>query len=222
MKMVRFDVLGPSHKGLRNCLSQLQFKSSQLNFSDSDQVNSLLDDLEWAKKILDAHALGEDKFLFPLLEKINEVVFKILEDEHSGLESVQENLVSELKNIARLSEKPKREELGIDFCRNLNDFIAHYFIHLQSEEMKAIPELWKSYDDLVLIEVLGKFPTVTPPDVNMKFAEFMLPALNFKERVTFLKTIKNTVPEPVFNNFIATAQKVLSSNDFSTLSKAMN
>ena len=219
--MIRFDVLGPFHKGLRNCLCQLQFKSAKLNFSDMNQINSLLSDAEWMKKILDAHALGEDRFLFPLLEKINEVVFKIMEEEHQGLEKVQENLITELKTILSTKDTSKREELGVEYCRNLNDFVAHYFIHLQSEELKAIPELWKSYEDSDLMDAVGKFPSVTPSDIAIKFAEFMFPTLNSKERVDYLMTIKKGASEPVFKNFLSTAEKVLSTGDFNALKNSL-
>lgn len=218
--MARFDVLGPTHKGLRNGLTKIQFTTAQLDFSDAKQLASLLESLEWMMKILDAHALGEDKFLFPLLQKVNPVVFKILEEEHGGLERVQTSLIEELQNIKGQSSS-NREELGILFTRNLNDFVAHYFIHLQTEELKAIPELWNSYEDSELMQAVGKFASITPSDVLAKFVEYIIPALNPKERISFMMTIKNSASEQVFNNFLAISKNVLTMESFTNLEKGI-
>ena len=218
--MSRFDVLGPTHKGLRNGLMKLQFKTAQMNFSNLDQIKSLISDLDWMIKILEAHAIGEDKFLFPLLQKVNPVVFQILEEEHSGLEIVQNNLLKELQDIQKSEDVLEREEHGTLFTRNLNDFIAHYYIHLQTEELKAIPELWNSYKDPELMQAVGKFATVTPPDVSTKFTEYIMPALNPKERISFMINLKNNVPDQLYKTFLGTAEKVLSKEDFSNLQKA--
>ena len=215
--MPRFDVLGPIHKGMRNGLSKLQFKASQLNFSDVEAVKNLTNDLRSMLEILDTHAAGEDKFLFPLLEKINNVVFNILSDEHAGLEKVQENLLIQLTGISMKKEVSDREELGTIFVKDLNDFIAHYFIHLQTEELKAIPELYKSYGDPELIQAVGKFASVTPPEATTNFVEFLMPAINFKERITFMKSLQGNVPDSVYKNMLTTAEKVLSKSDFDEL-----
>ena len=219
--MARFDVLGPTHKGLRNGLTKLQFKASQLDFSDLNLVKSLAEDLRSMMEILDAHATGEDKFLFPLLEKVNSVVFKILSEEHGGLEKVQENLLTELNAIVMKKEAPVRDELGTYFVKNLNDFIAHYFIHLQTEEFKAIPELYKAYDDEILMQAVGKFATVAPPAVSKRFVEYMMPAINPKERIGFMMGMKG-VPETVYANMLKTAESVLSKDAFNALTKGIS
>ena len=220
--MTRFDVLGPTHKGLRHGLTKLQFKASQLDFSDLTQVNSLLTDLRSMMEILDAHAEGEDKFLFPLLEKVNSVVFGILSEEHSGLEKVQENLLTELNAIVQKKESSDRDELGSHFVKNLNDFIAHYFIHLQTEELKAIPELHKAFDDKTLMQAVSKFATVTPPEVSKRFVEFLMPAINPKERVGFFLGLKGNVPDVVLTNMLSTAESVLPKEAFIALTKAIS
>jgi hemerythrin-like domain-containing protein len=219
--MSRFDVLGPAHKGLRNGLGKLQFKAGSMNFSDLSQVSDLLSDLKSMWQILDAHANGEDKFLYPMLEKINDVVFQILEEEHSGLMKVEKNIENELITIHSESDSTKREALGSIFVKNLNDYIAHYYIHLQTEELKAIPELWKSYEDFELMQALSKFATVTPPEVGMKFIEFMMPALNTKERIGFMMNIKKNTPEVVYKNYMQATEKILSQNDFKSVQNAL-
>lgn len=220
--MARFDVLGPTHKGLRNGLTELQFTASQLNFADLEQIKRLVKDLKTMAEILDAHAVGEDKFLFPLLEKVNNVVFNILIEEHGGLEGVQEDLLSELGTIERTEDASEREELGSIFVKNLNDFIAHYFIHLQTEELKAIPELYKDFSDQELMQVENQLATVTNSNVSQRFVEFMMPAINPKERIAFMMGLKGNVSDAVFNNMLNTAETVLAKDDFKALVKGIS
>ncbi len=220
--MARFDVLGPTHKGLRNGLTKIQFKASQLDFTDLKQVKNLLNELQLMMGILDAHADGEDKFLFPFLEKVNNVVFNILSEEHSGLENVQKGLLVELQAIVDDQDSSKREELGTEFVKSLNDFIAHYFIHLQTEELKAIPELYKSYTDQELAQAVSKFTTVTPPEASKKFIEYMMPAINSKERIGFMLGLKGNVPDTVYNNMLKTAETVLSKDNYDALAKGIS
>lgn len=220
--MAKFDVLGPTHKGLRNGLTELQFTASQLNFADLEQIKRLSNDLKAMVEILDAHAAGEDKFLFPLLEKVNSVVFSILTEEHGGLEGVQEDLLSELDTIEKTEDASEREELGSVFVKNLNDFIAHYFIHLQTEELKAIPELYKDFSDQELTQVVNQLATLIPPKVSQRFVEFMMPAINPKERIAFMMGLKGNVPDAVFNNMLNTAETVLAKDDFKALVKGIS
>lgn len=219
--MARFDVLGPAHKGLRSGLSNLQFKMAQSDLHDVEHMKSVLADLEWMWKILDAHADGEDKFLYPLLEKTNKKMFDTLEKEHLDLEKTQKDLLKELNSVVGLKEDNKREEQGFNFIKNYNDYVARYFTHLQNEEFQAIPELWKSYEDSKLMGALSKFSTVTPPPVAGKFAEMMFPAINFKERVGFMMNLKQNAPEPLFKSFLGTAERVLEKESYTKLEKAV-
>lgn len=127
----------------------------------------------------------------------------------------------EIKLIAKM-EKGTRAEQGHSYTVNYNAFLADYFVHVQNEETMGQEILSEHYEDIELMEAVAKFPSVTPPDVTSYFAKYLIPALNFEERVAFIGNIKVNAPPETYKLFKDIAINVLSEADWMKLKKALD
>ncbi|MHA2254355.1 MAG: hemerythrin domain-containing protein [Candidatus Kariarchaeaceae archaeon] len=212
----RFDVFYFPHKAIRNFLSQLQFRAGRLDFSDDENLAAFEEELQFAWKGLHYHAEGEEKFVFPHLEKANKSVYDTLEKEHDKMHPMMDSIENNIAAIRGLNDE-ERNAKGVSFNQSLNDFIAHYLMHLQNEELKAMPELWKVHNDDELLGMQMKIPTITPPNISAFFLKYLFPALNPEERINYLKLIHSKVPEQVYSNFRSIAEMSLESTDWEKL-----
>lgn len=219
--MVRYDVFSQAHKGLRYAINSLQFRAGSMDFDNDDTLKSFAKELNILWKLLDVHAEGEDKFILPMLKSVDEQTFKNLEKEHEKFLPIMDELKGDIDKIVEINTGD-RYEMSVAFGKKLNDFIAHYYVHLQSEELLAMPILWDNYDDVDLMIALAKFPKVTPPHITSYFAKYMLPSVNHQERVSFLAGIKKNAPAPVFDLFNNLAREILSDEDWQKLHTSLN
>ncbi|MHA2403021.1 MAG: hemerythrin domain-containing protein, partial [Candidatus Kariarchaeaceae archaeon] len=201
---------------IRNILSRLQFRAGNLDFGNDEDFAAFADDLQFAWKGLHYHAEGEEKFVFPHLEKANKSVYDTLEQEHEKFAPMMDSIENNITTIQGLNGA-ERIAQGVSFNQSLNDFIAHYLMHLQNEELKAMPELWKVHNDDELLGMQMKIPTITPPDISAFFLKYLFPALNPEERVSYLNLIHSKVPEQVYTNFHNIAEMSLGNTDWEKL-----
>lgn len=216
----RYDPLGPAHKGIRYAMNSMQFRAGNMNYDDDMDLMMFAHELDLLWRLLHAHGDGEDKFLFPLIEKVDKKIFDELEDEHEAFEPLMKQLEEEIKLIAKM-ENGTRAEQGHRYTVNYNAFLADYFVHVQNEETMGQVVLSEHYEDKLLMEAVAKFPSVTPPDVTSYFAKYLIPALNFEERVAFIWNIKINAPPAAYKLFKDIAINVLPEADWVKLKKAI-
>lgn len=217
---MRPDIYQSAHKGLRHALGNLQQMAGQTDFNDLEEVNALHDEMVQLWDLLDFHADGEDELVHPKLEKADKSVYDSLENEHDELTIAEKNVLKELTELKDLSGI-ERLERSTMFVKRLNDYIARYYMHLQREELEAMPVLWSNYADPELLQILGEFPKKATPQIMGYFLKYMLPAVNHYERVAMVGSMRQNLPEPAFNNIQSICETQLSEKDWGKLKVAL-
>ncbi|MHA2104952.1 MAG: hemerythrin domain-containing protein [Candidatus Hodarchaeales archaeon] len=217
----RVDFYSYSHKGLRFALNNLAFEFGKLDFNNSSKLQELSDELNNLSKFLHFHALGEDKFVFPMIKEKAESLFNLLTNQHNEFEPLEKDYLETLQEIFSLPEGDEKKALGKEFCNKYNFFISLYLKHLQVEERDLLPLLWENFTDADLIVAAGKFASAMPPEVVGYAMGVMLPASNFEERIGLMTNVKKNAPPPVYQNIEKLAENKLG-NEWVPLKEIMD
>lgn len=217
----RLNFFSYSHKGLRYALSDFAFEFGKLDFNNTPKLQELSDELRKLSKFLHFHALGEDKYVFPMIRSKADSLFDLLSKQHTEFDPLENDFLETIQKLPNLPEGDERTVLGEEFCSKFNFFISLYLRHLQVEERDLLPLLWENYSDADLMVAAGKFASTMPPEVVGYAMGVMLPASNFDERVGLMSNMKKNAPPEAYRNIEKLAQTKLK-NDWLPLKEALD
>src|ERR1700736_3783289 len=99
---MRIDFYTQVHKKQRNALFTLSSKVGEANFTDSNIVIDIYNDLSAMIKELHSHAFHEETFIHPLLERKIPRSEKILHNDHEMLEKYLNDLDTNYLHLREL------------------------------------------------------------------------------------------------------------------------
>jgi hemerythrin-like domain-containing protein len=214
----RIDGFGPPHKGIRYLMSQMMFKVGNLNYEDDSKTKQLDIELKDLWKMLKFHAKAEEEFIFPHIEKADNNLFNSLREAHKNFESDIDTIDTKYEELLNVEVgKGIRIQKGVEFVKNYNDFVAHYFLHLQDEELLAMPLLWNVLSDEQILDFSQKIPASAPPEINAYFLPFFIGATNLYERIGILNGLRTIMPEEAFQGVSKRVEAILDSDDWEQL-----
>ncbi|MHA2289113.1 MAG: hemerythrin domain-containing protein [Promethearchaeota archaeon] len=222
MDQPRFDVYTPIHKAIRLIMTEIMYelgKSDANNISELKSIEGKLEDL-W--NLLEAHAEGEEEFIFPHLKREAESIFLKLKQAHENFEKEISNLRSGFREITGDAiERDKRPRLLSAFTKQYNTFLSQYFSHLQDEELEANPILWNSLSDIELMGIINSIVAKQPPELMQYLLPYYFKAINPMERAGLLMGMKKNMPEPAFDGVLKIAQASLEESDWQKLQQIL-
>lgn len=201
----RMDLFSTSHKALRAMMNELQLLSGRADYDNAEDFAEIKEKFEFLWQTLHFHAVGEDKFIFPMLEKVNKQRFNHLDSTHHTLDPIMENIEKQFKELENTEPK---SPAGSMFYATYNKFLSDYYVHINEEE-ECMPIFWEHYTDEVLGAEYMKMPSVVPPAVSAYFAKYLFISINKIEAWKFLENVKINAPPPVFTMFMDAAEKVM-------------
>ncbi len=199
----RMDLFTTTHKALRAMMSELQLLSGRADYDNTEDFAEIKEKFESLWQTLHYHAVGEDKFIFLLLEKVNKARFNHLDATHHTLDPIMNEIEKQFKEMEGLESKGV---VGSKFYTSYNKFLSDYYVHIKEEE-ECMPIFWDHYTDDVLGAEYMKMPSVIPPDISAYFANYLFKSINKMEGWKFLENVKNNAPPPVFTMFMGVAEK---------------
>ncbi|MGC5328056.1 hemerythrin domain-containing protein [Brevibacillus sp. SYSU BS000544] len=206
----------PVHKGLRHALSRLSFQAGSLDMENDADVQAF--EAEWKKvyALLEFHAENEDAFVQPFIDQLDSTVAGKLEKEHQASEDLLIDLNNRLTKLVSM-DAAERKIHTFSFIQSLNQFLALYWNHMETEEKELMDTLRKLSGTEQLMDISLSMHKAVPPDVMLDFLFYMLPAMNMQERTQLLTGMKRSAPEAFFQKVISVAEQVLEKHDFTSL-----
>jgi len=208
---------GP-HKGQRYYLSKLSSLAGTMDYTDEAALTNLYGEIKTLKLRHMQHAGAEEKFIHPVLaQRVPGSTIKI-EADHREQERQLNELISHLEGMRSDSIDPgKKVELGLEFYRALNRFIAYYLIHIDFEEEHLQPTLWALFSSDELLGILKDVLSSQSPEEGTWWLSTMLPAMNLNERAGLISASKNMMPPEVFQSRLDLISKRLTPDDWAAL-----
>ena len=199
------------HKYIRVQISDIVALAGNTDFAN--EAERMLFDVGFKAfmKLLDDHAMREEKYFHPLLEQCENKELRLVEEEHKSLEKQLTHLKLSLKNSVD-------EKTSYQFYLDLTKFQAHYLSHLISEERHLLLELHKHCSDAQLNAANSALLADMPKEDMVNITKGMLPTMNHSERVEMFKSMKAGMPPSVFEFFLNLAAEALQPAQYEKLS----
>ena len=148
-------------------------------------------------EVLVWHAIGEEEFVFPVMEKIAPLVSEPYEQDHRGLDLLFDRL-----------NKAVGSGDSIEIARTTAAFKFHLSIHLDKEEA----HLYRIFNERVSLPeqgaINGKMAQKVPQERFPELVAWLYPLIGLDDRENMARIWQQSMAAPVFakvNGFIRTA-----------------
>jgi hypothetical protein len=212
--MKRYNAFYLIHKGLRAMLYDAALTLQQTDFADAAETVTALAKVNDVLFAFDRHAHHEDSFIIPAVEAYEPELAASFAQEHEE----DHRLAGYLKNLLTIYDNtffPEEKSIcGSAIIKSFTEFLVFNLQHMAREEMLLNQALWKHYTDEQIIAIQQQLLASIPPVEMQASAKWMIRAISNADAIDWLKKIKQTAPEFVFNNLLNIAAEELSEARF--------
>ncbi len=208
--MNRYNIFYPVHKGLRALLYETALQIQQTDFANTEEAEQSLAQLEIVLQLFDKHAHSEDTLVFSAIEQYEPSVADIFEKEHEKDHALGERLKEFSAAFSNAGTEDGKIILGKKINQAFIDFMVFNLEHMAKEEDIINTALWRYYTDAELQGITQKIAAAIPPSLMALYSQWMMRGLSNNEITGWLKQVKNTAPDFVFQSLIKTAEDELS------------
>jgi hypothetical protein len=214
-----WDVYREIHKAMRYALFGVTTLAGSTDAADAAALQRLGAEWDSVVFVLGGHHVHEDRYCDPLIQRHAPSLRDELETAHRASDAA----IARLQDTARqlqIAPDTTRQALLRQFHLDLADFTADYISHLRFEEDRVMPALNAALNDAELAEVTRLIRTSVPPAEMCIFIRYMVPAMNFAERLDMLGGMHEGAPPEIFELFRAAAQACLPEDDYRAVAVA--
>ncbi len=199
MNTRQFDLYTNIHKALRNMLFKFSFHVGMTDFYDAISVNALYTEFKSLIEMLSDHVAHEKESIILILnEKLPDEATR-LNMKYSEQEAEIEKLESYFYKIqSSFTNFEQRQQIGLEFYKALNRFIAHHLEHIDEEEERVVPVLEELCTET---ELTGIMDDVISNVDKQKIAEafkWEYPLATIEERENLIMVMRHNVPPGIF------------------------
>lgn len=214
-----WDVYREIHKAMRFALFGATTRAGHTDAADEAGIDALL--AEWAdvRMVLLGHHSHEDDFCDHLIQQHAPALRDQLEAAHREADAGVAALDAQAAELASGTVDERWSKLR-SFHLDLADFTAMYLGHLRFEEDVVMPALNAALSDEELARVTDQIRGSVPPPEMCVFIRYMVPAMNFSERLDMLGGMYAGAPPEIFEMFRAAAESCLSADDYRAVAEA--
>jgi hypothetical protein len=205
---------------MRFALAGITTRAGCADAGDEQSVRALLEEWRDVAFVLDGHQAHEDEFCDPLIRRYAAGLCDELAQAHHRADQQLTSLHVAAAGI-RQATPTARQRLLVGFHLSLADFEASYFPHLRFEERTVMPALRAAMTDADLEIVCHEIRDSVSPAAMCTFIRYLVPAINFAERLDLLDGMYAGTPPDVFELFRDAARSALPPADFEAVALAV-
>lgn len=209
--MSRYNIFNQVHKGLRALLFETALQLQQTDF-DTDEAETVVQQLQVLIDLFDKHAHTEDTFILPAIASVSPSVIAEFEQEHKEDHELGMHLRGLLTAFAHAVSSAEKSAIGTSLTQSFLDFMVFNLRHMAKEEDIINKALWKHYTDASLHGLTQQIVASIPPDAMTAYSNCMMRGLSNNEITAWLKEVKNNAPDFVFQSLMCMAEAQLSSS----------
>jgi len=214
------DLYREIHKALRFAVAGVTTRAGSADAGDEHTVRALLDEWDDVAFVLHGHHAHEDEFCDPLIRRHAAQLRDELERAHHEADRQLASLQAATDRI-RVATPSDRCRLLLGFHLVLADFEASYLPHLRFEECTVMPALNAAMGDADLEAVTHQIRASVSPADMCTYLRYMVPALNFTERLALLGGMYASAPPEDFDTFRHVAESALAPPEFEAIALAV-
>ena len=207
--MQRYNIFFPVHKGLRALLCETAQLLQQTNFTDVDEAADAIERVAAVISLFESHAGKEDNYVFAAINAYEPSVVAAFEQEHDEDHALGQALQNWVTALEYAKAPSAKQTLGEELTKSFMQFMVFNLRHMAKEEQVINPLLWRYYSDEELHGITQKIIASIPLQEASYFSKWMVRGLNNAEILGWLKGVKNSAPQPVFQSLLGIAEEEL-------------
>ncbi len=210
--MYRYNIFKQIHKGLRTMLYETALLLQQTDYNNPEQATTSLNELAVTIDLFEKHADTEDSLVFPAIAQFEPSVVDAFEQEHITDKALGLKL-EELQQVYKYaSTQSDKVNTGVTINAAFIKFMVFNLEHMAKEENILNKILWRYYSDDELHGITQQIIAKTSPETMTAYSRWMIRGLSNLEISEWLKQVKYTAPEFVFQELLKIAGEELPSN----------
>lgn len=214
-----WDVYREIHKAMRFALASVTTMAGATEAAHPDEVQRLVDEWRDVKLVLLGHHGHEDDFCDHLVQAHAPALREELESAHVVADAAIERLDAQATALLSCSDAERWGAVKA-FHLDLADFTSTYLAHLRFEEDRVMPALNAAMSDEELEAVTVQIRMSVPPPEMCIFIKYMVPSMNFAERLDMLGGMYQGAPPEIFEMFRAAAEVCLPAAEYRAVAEA--
>ena len=180
------DVIAPFHRAFRNDMRIIDDAAYKAAAEDGD-LAPVVDRLRFFSEVLKWHADGEDRLVFPAMDKIAPLVAQGYHHDHNEFDMMTEGLAK----ITAASD-------ALVAARETAALTAVLRIHLDKEDEYVYPILRERTSLEEQSAIVGGMAAGVPPERNPEFIRWLMTLLGHDDREIWARVVMGLMPEEVF------------------------
>jgi hypothetical protein len=210
--MKRYNIFNQVHKGLKALLYETALLLQHTHFKDADAADSAIMHLEMVVELFELHAHTEDSKVFAPILQFDDKLVHAFEQEHQEDNALVQQLRGLCTAYVHAISTEEKNNIGSVICQSFERFMIFNLVHMAKEEDLMNKALWKRFTDKALMDLTQKIVADLSPTAMAQFSKWMMRGLNNVEIVNWLKEVKNTAPDFVFQSLMQIAATNLHPN----------
>ena len=191
------DIVRSIHNAFRRDVSQIDATAFKLARNGGD-LPPVFDRLRVVAEILDYHAQGEEAAVFPAVNKLTPLVARAYFLDHRELDT----MVDGLETMRKTSD-------ALMTARATAVLESHLRIHLDKEDAHLYPILRERTTESEQASIVGLMSRKVPPERFPALVQWLLPLLDFDDRVVVTAGWVRLMPPQVFAGLKPLLRKIM-------------
>ncbi len=191
------DIVRCIHNAFRRDVYQIDASAFELARNGGD-LTPVFGRLRTVAEILDYHAQGEEVAVFPAVDKLAPLVARAYFLDHR-----------ELDKMVNGFETMRKSPDALVTARATAVLESHLRIHLDKEDVHLYPILRERTTETEQASIVGLMSKKVPPERFPALVQWLLPLLDFDDRVVVTEGWMKFMPPQVFANLKPLIRKVL-------------
>ena len=191
------DIVRSFHNAFRRDVSQIDASAFKLARNGGD-LTPVFKRLRTVAEILDYHAQGEEAAVFPAVDKLTPLMARAYFLDHRELDTMLDVLESMRKTPDPLITARATAVLE-----------SHLRIHLDKEDVHLYPILRERASEKEQASIVGLMSSKVPPEKFPAMVQWLLPLLDFDDRVMITEGWMKLMPPQVFAKLKPLMQKIM-------------
>jgi iron-sulfur cluster repair protein YtfE (RIC family) len=191
------DIVRSIHNAFRRDVSQIDSSAFKLVRNGKD-LTPIFDRLRTVAEILDYHAQGEEVAVFPAVDNLTPLVARAYFLDHRELDTMVDGL-----------EAMRKTPDPLITARAVAVLESHLRIHLNKEDVHLYPILRERTTESEQASIVGLMSRKVPPERFPVLVQWLLPLLDFDDRVVITEGWMKLMPSQVFAGLKPLMRKIM-------------
>ncbi len=216
----RFDIYAPIHKAFRMLMGETLTAVGRADAGDPASVAQVLGQVRTLLDFCAMHVQDENAFVHTAIRaRAPEWQGETPADHDHHLEEIA--ALRAEADAVEAAGPGGRTAAFTRLYRDLAVFVGENFRHMEVEERDNNAMLWKLYTDAELIAIHDALVASLPPQAVAEAMRLILLASTPAERAATLHMVRETAPEPVFDQMLEAIRPALTPLDRQKLAVAL-